>query len=122
MKNGKTILVIDDEEPIRHLLTDFLEKSNFDAVAMDDGASALEYIKENIPDLVIVDLLLPGEHGIDLIRTIKEEYFLPVIAITGVYKREEVYHDLQSRSVEDFFEKPLDLKKMLTRINEILGA
>lgn len=121
MQNKKIILVIDDEPDIRDLLKDFLEDNNFAVELVDDGVEALEYMEKNIPDFVITDLLLPGEHGIDLIKIIKEKYFVPVIVISGIYRPEEVPHVIKEDFVEAFFEKPLDLDKLLEKINSILN-
>ncbi len=120
-KNKKTILIIDDEPEIRDMMVDLLEKNNYETTAVENGIEALEYIKGNIPNMVIIDLLLPGEHGIDLLKIIKEEYFIPVIVISGIYKFNEVQHELECHLVEGFFEKPLPLDKFLDRVEEILS-
>lgn len=121
MQNRKIILVIDDEPEIRDLLKDFLEDNNFTVELVDDGVEALEYMERNTPDLVITDLLLPGEHGIDLIKIIKEKRFVPVIVMSGIYRSEEVSHVIKDNFVEGFFEKPLDLDKLLEKINSLLN-
>jgi len=122
MANKKIILVIDDEPDIRDLLKDHLEDNNFTVNVVDDGAEALESIGRTIPDLVITDLLLPGEHGIDLVKIIKEKFFLPVIVISGIYREEEVSHVIKEDLVEAFFEKPLNLDEVLGKINSILNG
>ncbi|MCK5056667.1 MAG: response regulator [Candidatus Aminicenantes bacterium] len=122
MQNKKNILVIDDEPDIRDLLKDHLEDNNFTVNVVDDGAEALEFMERNIPDLVITDLLLPGEHGIDLIKIIKEKFFLPVIVISGIYRTKEVTHVIKEDLIEAFFEKPLNLDTMLEKINLILNG
>lgn len=121
MQNKKIILVIDDEPDIRDLLKDFLEDNDFFVQAVDDGAEALEFMEKETPDIVITDLLLPGEHGIDLIKIIKEKYFIPVIVISGIYRAEEVTHVIKEEFVEAFFEKPLELNALLEIINSILN-
>jgi len=118
----KTILLIEDEPEVSLMLKDFFNSQDFEVALVDDGAAGLEYLKSANPDLVITDLLLPGEHGIDLIKTIKEEYFIPVIVISGIYKLAEVQRSIQCDGVEGFFEKPLDLKGLLKRVQEILGT
>lgn len=122
MQNKKIILVIDDEPDIRDLLKDFLEDNNFFVQVVDDGAEALEFMGKKIPDIVITDLLLPGEHGIDLIKIIKEKYFIPVIVISGIYRAKEVTHVIKEEFVEAFFEKPLELDALLDVINSILNG
>jgi len=87
MEKKNLILIVDDEEEIRLLLKDFLEKHNFEVVVAADGKQALELAWERTPDLVITDLLLPKEHGVDVMQAIKDKFFLPVIAISGIYKK-----------------------------------
>ena len=121
MPNKKSVLVIDDEQDIRDLLKEHLEDHNYQVHVVDDGAEALEFMEHHIPDLVITDLLLPGEHGIDLIKIIKEKYFLPVIVISGIYREKEVSHAVSEDLVEAFFEKPLNLDQVLGKIDSILN-
>lgn len=116
----KIILIVEDEPEVSTMLKDFFNSQGIDVALVDDGAAGLEYLKGDKPDLVITDLLLPGEHGIDLIKTIKEEYFIPVIVISGIYKLGEVQRSIQCDGVEGFFEKPLDLKRLLKKVQEIL--
>ncbi|UCH95605.1 MAG: response regulator [Candidatus Aminicenantes bacterium] len=120
--NIRNILVVDDEKEIRDLLKDFLEGNHFHVTLAADGLKALELIEENIPGIAIIDLLLPGEHGINLIKTIKEKYFIPIIIISSIYRREEIKPVMDEYFVEDFFEKPIDLKELLKKINTIINA
>jgi len=114
------ILVVDDEEEIRELLKDFLEIKGFNVRVESDGLKALELMEKEIPNIIIMDLLLPGEHGINLIRTVKEKYFIPIIIISGIYNKEEVEHLMEEYFVEDFMKKPLDLEELAKKINKIL--
>jgi DNA-binding response OmpR family regulator len=114
------ILVVDDEEEIRELLKDFLEIKGFNVRIESDGLKALELIEKEVPDIIIMDLLLPGEHGINLIRTVKEKYFIPIIIISGIYNKEEVEQLMEEYFVEDFMRKPLDLEELAKKINKIL--
>lgn len=120
--NMRNILVVEDEEKIREFLKEFLEEHNFNVTLADDGQKALELIEENRPELMITDLLLPGEHGIPLIKTVKEKYFIPVIIISSIYDRDEVEDFMEEYSVEAFFEKPLHLDLLLEKINSIINA
>lgn len=119
-KKRKHILIIDDELEIINLLRGFLEENDFSIDAAEDGLKALACIENRIPDLVISDLLLPGEHGINVIKTIKQKYFIPVVIITGIYKREELKTLMEDYFVEAYFEKPLKLPVLLEVIRRIL--
>jgi DNA-binding response OmpR family regulator len=122
MQNKKHILIIDDEPEVTDLLKDFFEKNNFTTEIAADGNEALKSLKDALPDIVITDLLLPGEHGISVIKTIKEKYSVPVIIITGIYERDELQNVIDGYSVEAFFEKPLNLEALLEKVNSVLNA
>ena len=121
-KSKKHILIIDDEPDVTDLLKDFFEQKNFKTGIAADGNKALGSFKDALPDIVITDLLLPGEHGINIIKTIKDEYSLPVIIITGIYKKEEIKNIIDDYSVEGFFEKPVNLEALLKKVNSILNV
>jgi DNA-binding response OmpR family regulator len=117
---GKKIMVIDDEPSVRRLLKNFLEEQGFRVILESDGSKALERVPEILPDILIMDLLLPGEHGIDLVKTVKEKYFIPVIIITGIYHREEIKDTMDEYFVEGFLRKPFKLDELLENINNII--
>ncbi len=119
-REQKIILVVDDEPDIRGLLKDVLESSGLVVKLVDDGVQALEYMEQEVPDLIITDLLLPGEHGIDLIKVVKEKYFIPVIVMSGIYSSKDVSHIMDEDIVESFFEKPVHLNELLEKIKSIL--
>ena len=122
MEKKNLILLVDDEVEIRGLLKEFLEKNGFDVILAEDGQQALKLASEHVPDLVITDLLLPKEHGIDVMQTIKDKLFLPVIAISGIYKKSEIKDKLDDVYIDGFFEKPLNLEELLACIRSILNG
>lgn len=121
MEKKNLILVVDDEEEIRLMLKEFLEKNGFAVMEAADGQQALKLAEENVPDLVITDLLLPKEHGIDVMQNIKDRFFLPIIAISGIYLENEIKDRLGDIYIDGFFEKPLNLDKVLACIRSILN-
>lgn len=122
MEKKHTILVVDDEAEIRQLLQEFLERNGFGVVTAEDGQQALKMAGEHIPDLVITDLLLPKEHGIDVMQTIKDKFFLPIIAISGIYRKDEVQGRIGDVFIDGFFAKPLDLDGILACVRSILNG
>ena len=86
----------------------------------EDGQQALTLAAEQLPDLVLTDLLLPKEHGIDVMQAIKDRFILPIIAMSGIYKKDEIAHMIDGIYIEGFFEKPLDLNGLLACIRAIL--
>ena len=120
MSKKNLILIVDDEEEIRLLLKEFLEKKDFEVLLAADGQKALELAEKHIPDLVITDLLLPKEHGIDVMHEIKDRFFIPIIAISGIYKKAEIKEEIDDIYLDGFYEKPLNLEELFKGIQAIL--
>jgi len=120
MSKKNLILIVDDEEEICLLLKEFLEKKDFEVLVAEDGQKALDLAEKHIPDLVITDLLLPKEHGIDVMREIKDRFFIPIIAISGIYKEDEIREKIDDIYLDGFYEKPLNLEELFKGIQAIL--
>jgi DNA-binding response OmpR family regulator len=120
MKKKNLILIVDDDIEICKLLKEFLKKKNFKVIVAEDGQQALVLAEKHVPDLVITDLLLPKEHGINVLQTIKDRFFIPIIAISGIYESHEIIDKIDDLYIDDFFEKPLNLKSLLAGIQKIL--
>lgn len=113
------ILVVDDEQDIREFLKDLLEDQGYEIALAEDGHKAMDSIKNRIPDLILLDLLMPEETGTGLFRRIhdKKEYKnIPVIVISGMAGRGVAV----SKTVP-VFDKPIDEQGLLKTILEILG-
>jgi len=119
-ENKGHILIIEDEQEVNELLKDFLNIHGYLTTIVNNGTEAWKFIKSETPDLIITDLLLPGEHGLDLINQINDEFFIPIIVISGIYKSKEIHKSIECGCVTAFFEKPLELKKILRKIEAIL--
>jgi DNA-binding response OmpR family regulator len=119
MERKKSILVIEDDKIIRETLYDFLTENGFSVGEVGDGIEALDYISRKKPDLVITDLLLPGEHGLNIVERIRDHYSIPIIILSGIYNQDEVSHVINDYKVEGFFKKPLDYHILLGKIHSI---
>jgi DNA-binding response OmpR family regulator len=120
MNEKNLILVVDDEEGIRALLKDFFQNKGFAVLVAEDGQQALELAEKHHPDLMITDLLLPKEHGIDVMHKIKDRFFIPIIAISGIYKKNEIKEKIDDIYLDGFYEKPLDLEELFRGVQAIL--
>jgi DNA-binding response OmpR family regulator len=120
--NKRNILVVEDEENVQNFLKAFLEEHNFNVTIAGDGIKAMELLEKKLPELMIVDLLLPGEHGLPLIKAIKEKYFIPTIIISSIYDQTEIEDFMEEYFIEAFLEKPLNLDLLLKKINSIIDA
>ena len=122
MNKKNLVLIVDDEEEIRVLLKEFLQNKNYEVLVAEDGQKALELAEKHVPDLVITDLLLPKEHGIDVMREIKDRFFIPIIAISGIYKKSEIKEKIDDIFLDGFYEKPLNLEELFKGIQAILNG
>jgi DNA-binding response OmpR family regulator len=122
--SGGSILVVDDEPHIRRVLEAMLGKEGFEVRSASDGEEGLRMIADGNVDLVILDLLMPGTHGLEVlakIRTDPKRAATPVIILTAKGQdtdREAAF----AGGADDFITKPFSPKKLVARIREILGA
>jgi CheY-like chemotaxis protein len=104
-----TILVVDDEEPVVDLLTDMLQEGGHTVVPAYNGRAALQLVNERRPDLVISDVMMPFVDGMQLSRTIREEYDaerLPIILMSAALPP-----DLEACGANAFLGKPFDIDR-----------
>lgn len=120
-KGGRTVLVVDDEEPIRNLLVQYLQFIEYDTQEASNGLEALEIIDMDQPDLVITDIYMPRMTGFQLLREIKRKMpSLPVVLITG-YKSASKIMVSQNIQEDGFLEKPFQLEEVEKLINTIFS-
>jgi len=126
------ILVIDDEPDVVTYLRTFFENNGYAIVTATDGNEALTRVKEKKPDLITLDISMPGKSGIKFYREVKGDPDLsniPVLVITGVTgfggSSEDFKKFLSSRKQvpppEGFFGKPLDMDKLLDEVKKLLA-
>lgn len=116
---SKNVLIVDDEKDVRDFLSDLLKDQGYPVRQAEDGVVAMEMIKQDRPDLILLDLQMPKETGTDLYRKIhqKKEYeAIPVIVISGLPGR----HLAVSKSVP-VFDKPIDEAGLLEEVKKIIG-
>lgn len=116
------IMVIDDEPSIRELLRFNLEKAGFQVECQEDGAKALEALNENPPDLVVLDLMLPGLDGLEICRSLRQREktrLLPVIMLTA--RAEEIDRVVGLEiGADDYLTKPFSPRELVARVKSIL--
>ncbi len=109
------ILVVDDDPAISEMLTIVLSAEGFDTVAVTDGALAVETAKREQPDLILLDLMLPGMNGIDICRAIRQDSAVPIIMLTAKTDTVDVVLGLES-GADDYVNKPFKAKELVARI------
>ncbi|WP_437969593.1 response regulator [Sorangium sp. So ce260] len=121
-----TILVVDDEPEIRKLLRRIFEERGYRVEEADRGLLALRMVKENPPDVMILDAMLPEVHGFDIARRMKgtQRYgHIPIIMISAVYRGWRFAEDLKSSyGVEAYIEKPFRVADVVAAVENALQA
>lgn len=118
---SQKILVVDDDPAISEMLTIVLSAEGFDTVAVTDGALAVETASREQPDLILLDLMLPGMNGIDICRVIRQESSVPIIMLTAKTDTVDVVLGLES-GADDYVNKPFKAKELVARIRARLRA
>ena len=123
---GKLVLIVDDEEDIRRLLKRLLVDKGFRVLEADRGLLALRLVKEHVPDLIVLDAMLPELHGFDIARRIKgsEKYgHIPIVMISAVYRGWRIAEDLKSSyGIEEYLEKPFKIADVMAAITRAFAA
>jgi two-component system phosphate regulon response regulator OmpR len=119
--NGESprILVVDDDEKIRTLLTKYLENENLAVSAVDDGKSMDEKLDSEDFDLVVLDLMLPGEDGLSIARRLKANTPLPIIMLSARGEDTDRIIGLEV-GADDYLPKPFNPRELLARIRAVL--
>jgi DNA-binding response OmpR family regulator len=122
--DGKRILVVDDEEDIRKLVRRLLTDRGHRVIEADRGLIALRLVKEEQPDLILLDAMLPEVHGFDIARRIKgsAKYGgIPILMMSAVYRGWRIAEDLKTNyGIEDYIEKPFRIADLIQKVDALL--
>lgn len=113
------VLVVDDEVPIQELIKFNLEQAGFEVEVAGDGNEALEAFEANKPDLVVLDLMLPGKDGYDVCRAIRKSSNVPIIMLTAKETELERVLGLEL-GADDYITKPFSPLELVARIKAVL--
>lgn len=115
----KTILVVDDERKIVGLARDYLEHAGFAVLTANDGPAAIDAVERRHPNLVVLDLGLPGLDGLDVTRRIRRDSNLPVIMLTA---RDDELDKLLGLELgaDDYLTKPFSPRELVARVRAVL--
>jgi two-component system response regulator (stage 0 sporulation protein F) len=117
-----TILIIDDEESIRNLLKEVLERAKHHVLEARDGQEGLTLYQQNKVDLVLMDILMPGTDGLETTLQLTREYLdAKVIAMTGAQGDRNFLDVAKLFGARRVFEKPFDIDKLVQAVNEELA-
>jgi two-component system OmpR family response regulator len=117
--NGKIILIVEDDRDIRGLLSDFLTREGFSVEVAESGAAADRALARIAPDLVILDLMLPGEDGLSICRRLRARGSIPILMLTA--KNDDIDRIVGLElGADDYLGKPFNPRELLARIRAIL--
>lgn len=119
MMQGARILVVDDEPQIRRSLQVSLEEKGYNVVLADDGEKAIHLLNERPPDVIVMDLLMPGMDGIELTQRIRKQSTVPIIFVSAIGEERRKVEALE-QGADDYVTKPFGMEELLARIRSLL--
>ena len=120
--DSKNILVVEDDLDIRELISFNLQNEGHQVFEAKDGEAGIDKAREKLPDLILLDLMLPGIQGLDVCRIIKsdqETKETPIIMVTALGQEEDIVKGLET-GADDYITKPFSIKVLIARVNAVL--
>lgn len=111
----KKILVVDDEKPILDIIKFNLTKEGYDVYTAEDGQEALDKVEEVLPDLIILDLMLPKVDGLEVAREVRKKYEMPIIMVTAKGTELDKVLGLEM-GADDYVTKPFSNRELIARV------
>ena len=114
------ILIVDDEDKIREVIKEYLESNNYECFESSNGKDALELLKRNNYDLLVLDIMMPKMDGFEVLKELPKEYRIPTIILSA---RGEEIDKLQGfdLGIDDYLTKPFSPKELVARVKAILN-
>ena len=122
MSQNKNILVVEDDPGIKELISFNLSNQGHQVFEANNGEIGIEKARKKLPDLILLDLMLPGIHGLDVCRIIKadqETKDIPIIMVTAMGQEEDIVKGLET-GADDYITKPFSIKVLLARVSAVL--
>jgi len=115
----KTALIVDDDKKLRELLTEYLTGYGFQVSTLPDGTGILRTVKTVIPDIIILDIMMPGKDGLEVLREIRTAFTVPVIMLTARGEDADRIVGLEV-GADDYLPKPFNPRELLARMRAVL--
>ncbi len=116
--SGK-ILIVEDEPKLANLLADYLKASGFDPVLLADGTEVVPWVREHKPDIILLDLMLPGRDGMDICKDIRTFSRVPIIMVTARVEEIDRLLGLEL-GADDYICKPFSPREVVARVKAVL--
>jgi DNA-binding response OmpR family regulator len=116
---AETLLVVDDDQVVRELLRDYFGEQGFEVQLAGNAAAARSLLNQAVPQLVFVDVGLPGEDGLSLARHIREQFDIPIVMVSGAGEPLDRIIGLEV-GADDYVTKPFEPRELLARVKSIM--
>jgi two-component system alkaline phosphatase synthesis response regulator PhoP len=116
---NELVLVVDDEQKIVKIARDYLEKSGYRVLESGNGIQALAMARQERPDVIVLDLMLPGMDGLDVCRTLRKESDVPIIMLTARSEETDRLIGLEI-GADDYISKPFSPRELVARVRSLL--
>ncbi|APV51253.1 two-component system response regulator BaeR [Betaproteobacteria bacterium GR16-43] len=113
------LLVVEDEAKLARLLEDYLRAAGFEVRCIDDGREVLGAVRERAPDLILLDLMLPGRGGLDVFRDVRNEADIPIVMVTALVEEVDRLVGLEL-GADDYICKPYSPREVVARVKAVL--
>jgi DNA-binding response OmpR family regulator len=117
--SGARVLVVDDEPTVREVVVSYLRRDGHDVSEAADGTTAMRLLDEVPPDLVVLDMMLPGVNGLDILRRVRATSDVPVIMLTARAEEADRVAGLEL-GADDYVVKPFSPRELAARVNGVL--
>ena len=115
MKDAKTILIVDDEQPIRDILVYNLKKEGYNTIEASDGITAVDIAQQKRPDLILLDIMLPKLDGLSVCKRVKNSLSVPIIMLTAKDSEIDKILGLEL-GADDYITKPFSVRELVARV------
>jgi two-component system phosphate regulon response regulator OmpR len=119
MASSGLILIVDDDASVRGMLAEYLRTHDYEVAEADRGTAMREAVEKTLPDVVLLDVNLPGEDGFTLARFLRERYDVGIIMVTGAAEIADRVAGLEV-GADDYIVKPFDLRELRARVKSVL--
>ena len=119
MERTQHILIVDDHREIRELLAKFLTRNGLRVSVANGGAEMRQQLRAGAPDLIVLDIMMPGEDGLTLCRQVRQDSDIPIVLLTAVSEETDKIVGLEL-GADDYVTKPFNPRELLARIRAIL--
>ncbi|GAB5527732.1 MAG: two-component system response regulator OmpR [Roseivirga sp.] len=115
----KKILVVDDDDRLRDLLAEYLSRYDYAVDTLPDGSDLINLLRREAPELIVLDIMMPGKNGLELCKEIRREFNVPIIMLTA---RGDVNDRIVGLEIgaDDYLPKPFEPRELVARIETIL--